>query len=376
MESDADRADRVARLVAAFRGVASGLSLPDTLRNTVESACALAGAEYGALGVLGRDGRLAEFVTHGVDPDTIEAIGPRPEGRGILGLLIVDAKPLRLRDLSTHPESVGFPPGHPPMRSFLGVPIHIHDEVFGNLYLCEKRGAAEFDDHDEALVVSLAAVAAVAIENARLHERLADLAVLRDRERIARDLHDKVIQRLFAAGLSLQATVKLADDAIAPRLVETIAELDETITEIRSSVFALEARPADRPNLSAAALDVIDEMTRPAGIEPSVSIDGALNLTVAPELGEELLTVLREALSNVVRHADAGNVEIMIRAAGDLSIEITDDGRGLTEPVASTGRGHGLPNLTARALAWGGSFQIEPASPHGVRLEWRVPIED
>ena len=153
---------------------------------------------YGALGVIGYDQRLSQFVTHGVTDAEIAEIGPLPQGHGILGRLIVDPRPLRFRDLRAHPDSFGFPAGHPPMRSFLGVPIHLGDDVFGNLYLCEKQGAEEFSEHDEALAVSLAAVAAVAIDNLRLHERLQDLAVLQDRERIARELHDKVIQRIFA----------------------------------------------------------------------------------------------------------------------------------------------------------------------------------
>lgn len=374
MTSGTGPEDPAGRLATAVRGVSSGLSLPDTLLQIVDAACTLVDAEYGALGVLGDDGQLAQFVTHGVSPETYAAIGHRPEGRGLLGLLIAEMKPLRLGELTTHPESVGFPPGHPPMRSFLGVPIEIHADVFANLYLCEKRGGDEFDADDQALVASLAAVAAVAIENARLHERLRDLAVLRERERIGRDLHDKVIQRLFAAGLSLQASARLADDSISARLDETIAELDETIAEIRATVSALEARPAHRPNLSAAVLGVVDEMARLGGIEPAVSIDGGLNVSVAPELGDELLAVLREALSNVVRHSGARNVEVVISADGDLSVEVTDDGRGLG--ASTTGRGRGLGNLTARARARGGSFSIESGDPHGARLEWRVPNKD
>ena len=194
----------VQRLLDAINVVGSDLSLPIVLRRIAESARELVGARYAALGVIGEDRHLSEFITVGIDPETYAAIGDLPEGHGILGLLIVDPKPLRLRDLTTHPQSYGFPANHPPMRSFLGVPIRVRNEVFGNLYLCEKEGAEEFNEVDEHLAVALASAAAVAVDNARLVERVEQLAVLEDRGRIARDLHDKVIQRLFATGLELQ----------------------------------------------------------------------------------------------------------------------------------------------------------------------------
>ncbi len=205
------------------------------------------------------------------DPRWSRPSGTIPEGRGILGLLIVDPRPLRLADLTAHPDSYGVPEHHPPMRSFLGVPVRVGDEVYGNLYLCEKRDAEEFSADDEALIGSLAVIAAVAIDNARLHERLQDLAVVEDRERIARDLHDKVIQRLFATGLSLQAASHGLDDPAAGKLTQAVDELDVTITEIRNAIFGLEARPAERANLSAALLALTDEVTRRAGLEPDGS---------------------------------------------------------------------------------------------------------
>jgi GAF domain-containing protein len=177
------------------------------LRRIVTSACELLDAQYAALGVLGpgtnvEQIRLIEFITEGADEETIRGIGHYPIGRGILGLLIREPRPLRLHDLATHSESFGFPDGHPPMRSFLGVPVRVQDRVFGNLYLTEKRGSGDFTAGDEEIAVALAAAAGIAIENARLQERVRQLAVLEDRERMARDLHDTVIQRLFATGLA------------------------------------------------------------------------------------------------------------------------------------------------------------------------------
>ena len=215
------------------------------LERIIEAAVELVDARYGALGVLDEtQSRLAQFITVGIDEDGRAAIGDLPEGHGILGMLIVDAKPLRLPDLREHPDSYGFPPNHPPMRSFLGVPIRVRDEVFGNLYLTDKTTADAFTDVDEELVVGLAAAAGVAIENARLHTKLYEVGMLEDRERIARDLHDTVIQRLFATGLSLQATSRLvrADpDAAAARIEAAVDDLDDTVKQIRTAIFDLDS---------------------------------------------------------------------------------------------------------------------------------------
>ena len=362
---------RLHRLLEAILGIAGGLSLPVVLRHIVESACALVGAQYGALGVIGENQTVIDFVTVGAEPEVVEAIGHYPEGLGILGLLILDPRPLRLTDLTAHPHFSGFPEHHPPMRSFLGVPVRVGDEVFGDLYLCEKRNAEQFSAEDEAMIVSLAAMAAVAIDNARLHERLQDLAVLRDRERIARDLHDKVIQRLFATGLSLQAASHGLDDRAAGKLGQAVNELDATITEIRNAIFGLEARPADRPNLSAALLALVDEVTQPAGLEPTVRIDGPLNSLVCPALGDELLTVAGEALVNVARHADARHVSISVHVDPQaVVLRVLDDGHG---PRDGRPRGHGLANLNARARRLGGSCQLS-ATDRGASLEWRIPL--
>src|SRR3954452_11060992 len=162
--------ERLRALLDAVVGIGTNLDLRSTLQRIVESACALAGARYGALGVIGNEGTgLIDFITHGIDPATHARIGDLPHGRGVLGLLITDPHPVRLPDIRKHPKSYGFPPHHPPMHSFLGVPVRIRDHVFGNLYLAEKQGAAEFSLDDEEIVVALAAAAGVAIDNARLY---------------------------------------------------------------------------------------------------------------------------------------------------------------------------------------------------------------
>ena len=370
-------ADVLTRFLAAVAGVASGLSLPSTLRHVIDAATTLAGARFGALGVIGDDQNLVEFVTTGLDDASITAIGARPQGLGVLGLLIRDSRPLRLRELSDHPASFGFPPNHPPMGSFLGVPIRIGAEVFGNLYLCEKQGADEFTEEDEILVESLAAIAAVAVENSRLHERLQDLAVLRDRERIARDLHDKIIQRLFAAGMALQAAARLPSDEVVARMEDTVDELDAIVNEIRATIFDLEIRPDDRPAMMAAVLAVVAEMTRHADLETSVRFQADVEHKLSPEIADATLAALRESLANTARHANARRVDVSMACDGDqLVLRVEDDGRGVEAADAPRpGHGRGLRNLETRARDWGGTCRVMSGPTGGTVLEWRVPCE-
>jgi signal transduction histidine kinase len=367
------------QLLDAVLTVGSDLDLPAMLQRIVQAAVDLVDARYGALGVLDESrSRLAQFITVGVDDETHRAIGHLPEGHGILGLLILDAQPLRLPDLREHPDSYGFPPNHPPMRSFLGVPIRVRDEVFGNLYLTDKTSAEVFTDVDEELVIGLAAAAGVAIENARLHARVQELALLEDRERIARDLHDTIVQRLFAIGLSLQGTVGLmrTDPGTAvDRVQAAVDDLDLTVKHIRSAIFGL-AAPSERSfdGVRRTVLDVVAEAGALLGFEPTVLFEGAVDAATPEPVATDLLATLREALSNVARHAEASRVDVVVDAddGGHLTLRVTDDGVGPPPPGAP--RGHGLDNMAARAERRGGSFEITPASPRGTAIAWRVAV--
>ena len=221
--------------------IEADIELPVLLGHLVEEARTLVDARYGALGVLNqaRTG-LEQFLTAGLGEPEEQAIGLRPTGRGVLGLLITDPAPLRLSELGEHERSYGFPPNHPPMKSFLGVPIRAKGEVFGNLYLTDKVGADDFTEEDEALTEALALAAGIAIDNTRLHERVRTMSVLDDRERIGRDLHDKVVQRLFAVGMALQGAIRIPDlDLVRERIDKVMDDLDATITEIRTTIFEL-----------------------------------------------------------------------------------------------------------------------------------------
>jgi two-component system, NarL family, sensor histidine kinase DevS len=370
------------QLLDAVLTVGSDLDLPAMLQRIVEAAVDLVDARYGALGVLDESRtRLAQFITVGIDDETYAAIGHLPEGHGILGLLIVDAQPLRLPDLHEHPDSYGFPPHHPPMRSFLGVPIRVRDEVFGNLYLTDKTTAEVFTDVDEELVVGLAAAAGVAIENARLHARVQELALVEDRERIARDLHDTIVQRLFATGLSLQGAAGLIHgdpDTAVRRVQDAVDDLDLTVKHIRSAIFGLASTTErNQGGVRRRILDLVGEGGSMLGFEPTVLFEGPVDAAIPEPVATDMLATLREALSNVARHAQARHVGVVVTAdvgdGGELTLRVTDDGVG--PPAPDQPRGHGLDNMAARAAGRGGSLEIGPASPRGTSVDWRVPIK-
>lgn len=362
-------------MLRAVVAIGTDLDLTATLQRIVESATELADAHYGALGVLDPTRTfLAEFLTVGIDDETRAEVGDLPKGHGILGLLIREPRPIRLPDLREHPDSFGFPPNHPQMRSFLGVPVMVRGEVFGNLYLTDKRSEDAFSDIDEELVVALASAAGVAIDNARLHARVRDLALLEDRERIAMDLHDTVIQQLFAVGLSLQATLRLLDPKVARRVQLAVDDLDTTIKRIRSTIFALDApvQLAGAESLRRRVVTLISDVTPTLTVEPRTFFDGAVDALTDEHIAEELLTVLREALSNVARHAQATEVDVhLVASGGRLTLCVEDNGIG---PPDAPGEGRGLRNMEARAEHLGGTFTLTPRLPTGSRLEWSVPL--
>jgi signal transduction histidine kinase len=535
--------DRMHGLLEAVVAIGSGLDLEAMLRRIVEAAVDLVDARYGALGVIGEDQRLIEFIPVGLDAAEISKIHHWPEGRGLLGLLIKEPHPLRLGDISAHFESSGFPEGHPAMRSFLGVPVRVRDRVFGNLYLTEKRGGGEFTEDDEAVLTALGAAAGVAVENARLYEEarrqqrwlqasselttallsgaspaevLGDLtrqaldlsgadlvtlalpdddgrrltleyaegegaadarglvvpagkslsgqvltsgkpimvenfaadpqtadvtrlpmghigpaalfplgapgnvrgvltvgrtqgkpplqqgaasvvaafaaqaavalelaagradaeqlSVFEDRDRIARDLHDLVIQRLYATGMSLEGMMPMISRReVADRVRNAVDAMDETIRDIRGTIFALQSRSrASAPRLRADIVALADEMAEMLGFAPALRLGSGLDSRASAELSEQVLAVLREALSNAARHSGATRVDVTVDtdAAGIMTVLVRDNGCGVKE----TGRRSGLANMASRAEKLGGQLQVSPADGGGTELEWKVPV--
>jgi signal transduction histidine kinase len=363
---------KLLRLIDAVLMIEAAVELPVLLRHLVEEACSLVDARYGALGVLNeaRTG-LEPFITVGLGYAEEEAIGARPTGRGVLGVLITEPASLRLTDLGTHPDSFGFPPHHPPMKSFLGVTIRVRSVVYGNLYLTDKIGAEAFSDQDQALAEALAVAAGIAIENTRLHERVRVLSVLDDRDRIARDLHDRVIQRVFAVGMSLQGAVRLSErDQIVEHVNKAVDDLDTTVTEIRTAIFEL-GNKTITGGLRQSVLELTEEMASSLGARPEVTFNGPVDNAISQRIADSLLAVLREALTNAGKHAKATSYVVTISVADDVSLEVQDNGIGIDLSQAF-GAGLGLVNLRSRAERLGGSFEVL-ARENGTRLLWRVP---
>jgi signal transduction histidine kinase len=533
--------DGLRALLAANRSIVEELSLPAVLRRVVAAAQTVAGARYAALGVIGPDGLLEEFVHTGMTSEQVGQIGDLPRGRGILGALIESPVSIRRDSIATDPLSSGFPDGHPPMTSFLGVPVRSRGVVFGNLYLTDRADGRPFSAEDEELVLALAATAGIAIENARLYEdarqrqdwlaaaaeisrsllspssdttvvlqRVADivvriavadvaavvlptdddpegleiavvagreaqglramrypragtldrlameegvgilldafedqhlhvhltaamsvgpvmalpligewgprgviivgrveerprfteaelelaggfaaqaalaleladaradqqrLTVLEDRNRIARDLHDHVIQRLYASGLSLQSALATPrDEQLEGLLTRTVADLGHTIRQIRTSIFELTDEDPDRPGPRAAVLDVVRRAGAGLRTSPRVTFVGPVDTAVDDTMTGDLTAVVSEALTNVVRHADAQAVEVSVQVAGErVRVVVSDDGVGLGDPP----RGRGLSNLQQRAVEAGGDLTLRAREGGGLLLEWDVPL--
>jgi signal transduction histidine kinase len=364
---------KLLRLIDAVLMIEAAVELPVLLRHLIEEACSLVDARYGALGVLNeaRTG-LEPFITVGLGDSEEEAIGARPTGRGVLGVLITDAIPLRLKDLGTHPDSYGFPPHHPPMKSFLGVPVRVRSVVYGNLYLTDKIGGDDFSDQDQALAEALAVAAGIAIENTRLSERVRVLSVLDDRDRIARDLHDRVIQRVFAVGMALQGAVRLPErDQIVERVNKAVDDLDTTVTEIRTAIFEL-GNKAIAGGLRHSVIELAEQMGSSLGTRPEVTFYGAIDNAISQRVADNLLAVLREALTNAGKHAKATSYVVTVSVAEDVSLEVRDNGIGIELPQAF-GAGLGLVNLRSRAERLGGTFEILTGED-GTRVLWRVPV--
>jgi len=363
------------RLLDATLLIEADLALPALLHQVTQEARSMTGARYGALGVLNEDRTgLDEFITVGLEADEEERIGPRPTGRGVLGVLIAEPVPLRMAELGSHAESNGFPLGHPPMSSFLGVPIKVRDEVYGNLYLTDKIGWSEFTGDDEALVSALAAAAGIAIENALLHRRAQDVAVHDERDRLARELHDTVIQRFFRIGLALQSIACAAQAAdVSDALNDVISDVDDSIRQLRSTLFAL-GQTGDERGLKARVISLIDELRVVVGFTVRSSFDGPVDTAISDEIAEHLLATVHEGITNVARHARATQASIHLAVRSDhCQLQIIDNGNGMGTG-GSSGDDLGLADLRRRAEKLQGRFDVQIPSAGGTVLTWEVPL--
>lgn len=360
--------------------LASELSLEVVLLRIIELAVDLTDARYGALGVLAPDGRsIEEFITVGITPEERAALGDPPTGHGLLGTLITEARPLRIPDISADPRSVGFPPNHPHMKSLLGAPVTGRGRVFGNIYLTDKQGDETFDEEDERVLVVLATQAAIAVENARLYDEterksreLQRLQVLEERERIAKELHDGVIQSLFAVGMSLQGLAAASnDESMSNRLEAAVEDVDHSIRDLRNYIFGL--RPgilADR-QLDQALKEMASEFGARSGVVTVLDVDTEAASELASRAAD-LVQLAREALSNVGRHGSATTCRVSLRREdAGLLLEIDDDGRGFD--VDTTTWGMGLSNLRERVGSLGGVLEVESTPGEGTTVRATFP---
>ncbi|MEX2238575.1 MAG: GAF domain-containing sensor histidine kinase [Dehalococcoidia bacterium] len=382
---------RLLALVEASRALTSELNLDRLLQRIADVSREVVGASYAAVGVLDDKGDLGQFVFSGLDEETAARIGHRPTGVGVLGAIIEENRPLRLREIADHPRSSGFPDHHPPMHSFLGVPISGRSGAFGRLYLTEKQGDAEFTAEDERIALMLAGQASVAVENARLYEevsqrnkeleRLQDalkhLAVFEERDRIARELHDGVVQSIYSVGLSLQGSLSLLSRDPAgtrARIDEAINELDNVVRDVRSYIFELRPKIVEEKGLAAA----IEELAKEFEVNTLAHVDLDIAAGDSEQLGAaaqgHVIQIVREVLSNIARHAGAMEVTVRLAAGnGEVLLLIDDDGHGFDPSTVS--RGHGLNNMSDRARKLNGQLLIETREGGGTRHSLRFRTE-
>jgi len=362
--------DRFKALTEAAADVVGMAQLESLLGRLVETARGTTGAQYAALGVIGEHGTLIEFVHRGIDDELVRKIGHLPEGRGVLGTLIRHRATIRLERISDHPDSVGFPEHHPPMEAFLGVPVGTSEEAFGNLYLTEKPGG--FTDEDEVVVGALAAIAGSAVATTRLRSKLARLAVIEDRERIGRDLHDSIIQDLFATGLELQGlALSVEDEATAASLDSAVDRIDSTIESLRRIVSDL-GRRGKRSLFEEELTALTSQLASAYEVAVFVSVSPP-DLELDPQLATEVIPLVGEAVSNALRHSGTGVVDVSAEMVAErLVLSVVDQGRGFSPDTVE--RGMGLENLEARASRLGGRVSLRSVLGAGTVVEVTLPL--
>ena len=367
---------RLRALNEAGLALSAELDTETLLHKIAELARVVGDAKYAALGTFDEHGAVTRFYAAGISEEVRRRIGALPVGKGILGLLPREGRPIRLRDLHAHPASVGFPPNHPPMNSFLGVPIRWRGESVGNLYLTEKQGADEFSVEDEEALLALAAQAAIAIENARLYAQTSQMSVLEERHRIGMDLHDGAIQSLYGLGLLIEdaaAQVDTAPQDVKAQLARAVDRLNAAIADLRNYVLGLRPiRGSDRP-LGESLPTLAAQIGTNALLRIGVAIDPAAESSLDQAAREAVFYVAADALANVARHARARHAGLSLkRDDGMVVLEVIDDGVGYD--TASSVAGFGLRNIRQRAFDVGARLDVTSTPGAGTRLRMRIPV--
>lgn len=364
----------------AILSIASERALRPMLERVVEAARRLAGAKYAAVGLPDDADGFRRFVVAGISSKTWDAIGDLPRQHGLLGAMLRSPEPYRTPDIRRDPRFAGYPPAHPGMRSFLGVPIAAPDgRVLGAFYLTSKRRAPEFSAADQTAIETLAAHMAIAVENALLFERSRELSVMEERNRLARDLHDSVSQTLFSAVYTAEAVATLIDRDPARAKAQTRRLQEQAraaMAEMRSLIFELRPADLEADGLVPTIRKHVDVLRRVTGRQIEVRTDGDGGWpALAPSVERELFRIAQEAVNNALRHSGAGRIEVSVASTGgSAALRIRDDGRGFDAADRSvTSRRLGLTSMRERAEAVGGSLSIRSAPGAGTTVTVRVP---
>jgi len=366
---------RIDALSEAVATLTAELSLDRVLRRIAEIAARLVSARYAALGVPDGKGGLAQFLTYGMSEQDIARMDHLPIGRGLLGALLTNAAPIRLENMQTDSRSVGFPAHHPDMRSFLGVPVISKGIHLGNLYLCDREDNKPFTADDEQIIMLLAGHAAIAIENARLSDSLRKLAIIEERDRIAMELHDGIIQQIYAIGIKLDIA-RITGDAspeLSAQLLGAAVDLNRVIDDLRRYIRDLHLNV----NYTVSLQEQFRELTenfRSIGTARLVSDIAPTFRGLSEPLVHALVQIGRELLSNVARHAGATEVYLTLEEDGrGIVLEISDNGRGFDPDTVQ--RGSGLGNMASRANGMGGAFDITSQPGRGSTLTLILPAQ-
>ncbi|NND13660.1 MAG: GAF domain-containing sensor histidine kinase [Acidimicrobiia bacterium] len=361
--------DRLGELFVAAADVGGQTDLRQVLLSVVQTAMQATGAKYGALGVLDTDGSLDEFLHVGLDDETVALIGPPPTGNSLLGT-VSRGSTIRVSRISDHPDSVGFPDHHPPMDAFLGVPLRTGDQLFGNLYLTEKEGG--FTEEDQVAAETLALIGGTAVVSNLLHARLNQTALFDDRERIARDVHDAVIQDLFAVGLSLEgASQRIDDDAARETVSNAIQRLDECITSLRHVIFDLTRQSSGERSVVTEVSELVQELAESYGRQVDLTVSGVFG-DIADSVADAMMHVIKEATSNALRHSGASTVSVAVAGgAVDFRVAVHDEGSGFDQTQLTPGLG--LKNIKRRVSDLGGTVEIASHSGVGTLVTISLP---
>ncbi len=378
-----ERLKRQNRELLALHGasvdVTSELSLDAVLKKVVDQSRNLVGAKYGAVSVVGEDGRIQSFVTSGITQEEREAIGPPPVGHGVLGEVLHEGQRLRLEDISKHPRSFGFPPNHPMMKTLLAVPITCKGPFVGNLYLAEKENGELFTNDDEKTLERFAVQAAIAIDNAHLHQQVANLAVAQERLRIAHEMHDGIAQVLGYVNTKVQAAHEYLrrgkSEEASVQLRELAVSAREAYADVREAIVDLRTLPGPQQSFIEVMRDYIDHWKEQSGINAQLTIDGDITLDPGAEL--QLVRIIQESLANVRKHSRATAVTVDVRRRdAHLVVTISDNGVGFNPAarVKSEFPRFGISTMQERAATIGGELQIDSTPGQGTTIRLQVPL--